>query len=354
MNKRASAAAALAVVAVLLFSAPAIAAEERRQDGITWFTANLKKGWDYYLKTVRGWFVGLGGLFTGRKAPPGGAEAPCEEQADCSQGLSCLNVCDSEGCDVLSKRCRPGRAEIRVIPEWSPCGPDEVCEKGAYCVRTCPKGVECAAGYRCRPKTSGGPACNAAAECLAYCRNQEFPPIGYAAFVPVCDGGSCDCALREAQPELDRVHCPAGIDSSMIACQVGASPGCTDDNGPVRLTCLTAPEYGGECLNDAACHGVSCPAGTSPFCDADSICRCRGVKQVTLKCRVDADCAAVGCAAGEKKVCAAGECACARTTVTEREVACATLDDCQDVICPSGYEKRCRDGKCACARAIQQ
>ena len=382
--------AGLTIASLMLTAVPVLAAESPAPTGIAWFTTNLKKGWEYYLQTLRGWIGGV--AHRSRTTEDTGSATSCEEQSDCPQGQACLNFCPSGDCDVMPKRCGPGPSEIKILPAWSSCSPAAVCAKGSLCTRTCPKGAECATVMRCVPTASKSPSCGDAISCVSHCRSQGLPPIGFSAFKAYCAEGSCGCAVQEIDPDLKRETCTGttGADAALLVCASGTSPGCTSEKGTTRLTCLKAPEFGGQCLTDGQCGNVNCPSGTQPFCDTDSLCRCRGRLQQALKCAADADCSAIECPGGQAKVCSSGACACGSTTMIEQDVVCSTaadcpgscasgfqhacvaskcacqrtvesgpvtcstLADCGGVSCPAGYEKTCHNAICACARQVQQ
>jgi hypothetical protein len=386
------------------FVAPALAAEtddapvsvqaSADQGVFAKFFGNVAKGAAFYWNTVRGWFAGLFERFsTARKAK---LEAlTCEEQADCPAGTACLNACPGDGdCRVFVKRCRKGPDVVLIKPESAACGSSDVCAPGTACVRTCGEGALCETPARCQAQESPV-ACAIDADCRETCAAKGLPPIGYIARRAVCRAGGCDCGLEEVDPSLPRANCAAGTDMKGLICPPGASPACTDggciaEACAPRLTCLTAPEYGGTCVTDAVCAGVICDEGFSPFCAADAHCRCHKTEEQAVRCDLVSDCAAITCGTGETKLCAGGTCACGRTEIKEEEircrsaadcpancssgyqracvnsacacqrtvesgpVACSSLSDCGGVSCPSGFEKACLNAQCSCTRTVQQ
>jgi hypothetical protein len=384
------------------FGTPAFAAEtddanvsaaSAEQGPIAKFFGNVAKGAKFYWNTVAGWFGRLFERFSAaRKAEE--TAIVCEEQADCPAGTTCLNACPGDGdCRVFAKRCRKGPDVVLIKPEIAPCGPSDICARGTECVRTCGVGALCETPARCQAQESPV-ACDLDADCRETCAAKGLP-AGDIARRSVCRAGGCDCGLEEVDRSLSRVDCPAGTDMKGLLCPPGTSPACTDGGciaqacAP-RLTCLTAPEYGGTCVTDVACAGVVCDDSFTPFCAADGRCRCRKTEEQAVRCDVVSDCAAITCATGETKLCAGGTCACGRTEIKEEEVrcssaadcpsncsagyqracvnaacacqrtvesgpvACSSLNDCGGVSCPSGYQKACLNAQCACSRTIQQ
>lgn len=331
---------------------------------------NFLRGTAYYFDTVGGWFKNLLALFGFDLFGVGKAEnAPCDDKTSCGPGLACLNVCSEiTSCNTLFKRCVKAPAnllvqfqatgELEIRAPYTSCGTENLCGGVSVCTRTCPDGVNCPVTHRCLPPEPGGGACGRDNECLAVCRKRGFPPVGTAAIRAACQQGTCRCLIEEADPNLNRVACPDPAAVQNVICLGGTAAACTADacakpGCHARPTCLTAPELGGQCLNDAECGAISCAAGAAPFCDADRRCRCRSFKSEVVGCSADAECAAIPCDPGQAKACVAGTCACAISETTETEkTACATDSECPQN-CPTGYVPACRDGACGCQRTAE-
>ncbi len=372
---------------------------------------NFLRGTEQYVKTVGGWlaralsFFGINIFGVGA-----GENAACDEKTRCGPGLACLNICDdAAGCNTLLKRCVKASAglllqfqatgQIEIRAAFTSCGTDNLCSGNTICTRTCPVGVDCRTSHRCLPPEPAGKACASDDECRADCERRGFPPVGSVAIKAVCEQRSCGCKIEEADPNLDRTACPDPAAVRNVICLGGTAPACTTEacakpGCPARATCLAAPEFGGQCLNDADCRGIACTAGAAPFCDADRRCRCRRTETVTVSCSTDAECSAIPCDPGQAKACVAGACACAvsetpatletkgtacaadaecprncpegyvpacrngdcgcRRPAENVPVSCAAVADCAAVSCPSGYEKACLNNQCACTRRIEQ
>ncbi len=377
-----------AIALCLTLSVPALtpvhaASSVRHHDLIE----DFRTGARFYASTIGGWLDRLFRALGVTRRPALKEGALCDQQAACASGLTCLNTCTGSDCAMYEKRCRPG-AFAKTLGEFSPCTDKDLCEDGTVCVNLCLPGTLCNAPRgRCLKPVAPSDRCASDAECAAACGRMAFPPIGPAGYVALCAEGSCHCQAFSIQPDAPRKACP---EPTGLACPTGTHPACTpsiqcpDGDCPPIATCLSAPEYGGACLNDAECTRAECPTGAAPFCDADRRCKCRGSQTQTVRCRTGADCTA-SCGSGQVGVCLDGSCGCAKagtTTAcrsvsdcstdcpagaapecqagscicrktTEAPVGCTTINDCAAVACPAGYEKECRDRQCACTRLIQ-
>lgn len=364
-------------------------------DFVTDIPRDFKTGAQFYFETVGGWFATLLDLLglTEKLSIAGEGDA-CAQSTRCTLGLVCLNVCDGAGCDVYEKRCVDGPDRVDILGEYSRCDGGQLCADGTYCTRTCPVGADCGGGtHRCMRPIEPGGSCTAADDCRTACGQFPFPPIGPSGYVARCAEGSCVCDVVELDPGAERTACPAGVKQELV-CPAGTHQACTASSCPSgacepRLTCLTAPAYGGTCLEEAECSDAACAEGSSPFCDAaDKRCKCRSTEILTISCATAADCsAAAACGANEIQACVEGACACAPAVVvttctaasecssncpegfgracvegqcacqrvTENvPVACETVDQCGGVSCPESYDKACIDAKCACTRTVTQ
>ncbi len=342
-----SAALAAQAVAGQFHRAPAA----RRPGPAALVLADAVKGAQIYRSSALDTLAAIVNRLTGKKINITGELQSCEDPSDCPVGYACLNACEQgKDCDVFVKRCLQGPEQIKIEPPFSACGRGDVCGKGTACARTCPSGVSCPVTHRCLPAQASEGACANDLGCLALCNKKGFPPVGVG-YRAVCENGDCHCRLQEINPGAPRVSCTDAIRADQnMACPDGTTPACTPGaNGAPRLTCLTAPEFGGQCTDDASCGNISCPTGAAPFCDKDQKCRCRAVEERTIACASDDQCGSITCDANQKKVCASGACACAQTNVIEQEAVCKTAADCP-ATCAQGYSTACVSGKCACQR----
>lgn len=365
----------LALLAPWLLAAPPAMAEEApsspERSGISLVLENLGKGVSAVWKTVKGWFVSLGRLFGFARVSGLEEGRECLSTPECADGLLCLNRCP-EGlaeCDVFAKLCVPAsdafttsdgrRTELVIQPEYGACGPSGLCAEGTACTRTCPTGAVCATAYRCLAPAAVSGTCRADADCSDACAGRAFLPSGPSSLRAVCAAGACACRLEEADPALDAVPCPASELAKPVLCPPGTWPACTTgacagDSCPPRRTCLTAPEFGGQCLADADCSAAACAEGSESFCGGDRRCRCRRVVEEIISCEADAECAGLSCPDGSRSFCRDGLCACglAAGAATEQNQ-CKTDAECGGTSCPAGYAAACVNGECACQRTLE-
>ncbi len=344
---------------MLLAALPAAAAEPL--PSCDWYQAACRasrafiRGARYFGTTVAGWFGGLADALRG-KAGIVAQNGNCEDDGDrCAPGLACLNTCTSKvECAVYEKRCVKAPAKVLVQPAYTPCSNANICASGTHCTRTCPRGASCAVSYRCLPDVTEAPVCATPGDCEATCAKRGLPPVASSALRASCAAGSCLCTFEETDPSLLPVACPTGSDDRMI-CPTGQLAGCTLQGcaggtcDAPRLTCLTAPEFGGLCLDDPACRRVTCTQGAAPFCDTDMKCRCKSFETETISCTSNGQCAGISCPSGQKPACASGACACAATE--QVEIACTDASQCSGD-CPADYRLACVQGRCACQRTV--
>lgn len=337
-----------------LLAAPALAAGPERS-----FPQELGRdfvaGAAYYVRTVDGWIMNLLSLVGFRKnTAMGGEGSDCGGDSICSPGLACLNTCDGQDCPRYAKRCRKGPERITVLGEFSPCGNQDLCAAGTDCTRVCQDGADCGNdAYRClRPVVPTG-SCQADQDCTAVCGQQPFPPFGPAAFEARCVQGACRCDPLAITPAAPRVACPGNLGGPELSCPTGSQVACTPAAScsggacPPVKTCLTAPAFGGTCLEDRECAGSVCVAGAEAFCGDDHLCKCRVTRNETVSCRTPADCSGSACGSDETPACIKGSCACAKAVTS----ACKTVQDCSSD-CPQGYAPACDAGTCACQRTV--
>lgn len=205
--------------------------------------------------------------------PPGTGEegtssigAPCETDADCADGSSCLSV-DSDPFGAGGGP--PGGYCSAPCASAADCGSGNAClgaASGGLCLRACTLGDDESCGDRdsvvCTPIGTGAvclPLCSSNAECgtlrcnpaLGLCVDAEVPCSndGECADDFVCDGGAC------VAPPLcaSDADCPSGF------CDTAAGV-CSE---PPLLS------VGAACSDDAACAGGLClPLAGSSFCSA--------------------------------------------------------------------------------------
>lgn len=327
---------------------------------------NLLKGIKAVGRTVSGWFSAIGKLL-GLGA--GGLEQgeACESTTQCGKDLLCLNTCNDEECDRYEKHCVPGSADVvvefkstgRLVikPEFAECGAEDLCAKDLTCTRTCPVGVDCSTTHRCLQRDTGLGSCTVDFDCRSICSKQPFAPIGVSAYRPSCEAGACNCRIQEVNPELNITACTSKAESVPIICPSGTHAACTKENctGPnceARLTCLTAPQFGGQCLSDDSCSNVACAEGTNPFCDTDRKCRCKKQEAVTVTCQQDAECSGISCPSGQISACFGGVCTCGTKVQQEQETSCTTANECPDT-CTEGFSRACVNNQCACTRTTE-
>lgn len=348
-------------------------------------------GAHFYVVTIKSWFDDLLSLIGLKKGTTLiGEGSDCSGDSVCSPGLACLNTCTTEDCLRYAKRCVKGDSRVTVLGEYSPCDETNLCAAGTDCTHVCQKGFDCGGETnRCMKPVAPAGSCRADNDCVSVCGAQPFPPIGPSAYEAHCVQDACWCYPIAIKPELNRTACP-NADGAELSCpggtQIACTTGtCTGENCPVVKTCLTQPEYGGQCLADQECNAASCVAGAAAFCGTDNRCKCRVTQQETISCNTADECSGSACTSNEIPACIQGSCACApaavttvcqtvndcssdcpqgykpacdknacvcqRTTVVS--VSCKTVDDCGSVSCPSGYEKSCRNDVCTCGRTPQ-
>lgn len=353
---------------------------------------NFTTGAEFYFRTVGAWLQSLLAAvgLKGRVAAVGEGTT-CEASTPCGGGLVCQNVCDTAGCPRYEKRCVKGSNRVTVFGEFSSCGGKDLCVEGTFCTRVCPAGMDCGGSdYRCLKPVVPTGHCDVDTECLSVCGQLPFAPIGSSAFAASCVQGACLCAPQLTRLDAPRVACPEG-QTGVLSCPTGSHAACTPASCaaggcPPLLTCLTAPAYGGECMNDVECGGAECPQGAEPFCGDDRRCKCRVKQELTVSCQTAAECGSSVCASDEVAACVNGACACApagvvsacktaadcssncpqgytpacdnnacvcqKTTIVP--VACQQVEECGSISCPEGYDKACKDAICVCAKQIQQ
>ncbi len=355
---------------------------------------NFRTGATFYLQTLDGWFMAiLSRLGWKTGASTLGEGTSCLTSTPCAPGLTCLNTCDDQDCRSFTKRCAKGIDRLAVLGEFSPCSNKDLCADGTECTRVCPTGATCSgpSNVCLKPPVPAG-SCTSDADCVAVCGQSPFPPIGPAALAARCVQGACTCTPFKIEPSAERVACPEGspgpIDCPVDTHAACARLACTDGNCPIAGTCLTAPAYGGACLDDAECASAECPQGAEAFCaNDDRRCKCRTQDIRAIPCQSAADCGDPSlCSKDEIRACVNGACACAPNapapsacrTVSDcsedcppgyapgcdrnacvcqktrvAPVACRTSQDCGSVSCPDGYDKACNESVCACTRQVQ-
>ncbi|WKZ29425.1 MAG: hypothetical protein QY323_01695 [Patescibacteria group bacterium] len=269
----------------------------------------------------------------------------CDQSTRCAEGLVCLNTCKEASCARFEKHCVIGPASVPVVGASSICGAENLCVDGTECLRVCPVGATCSASHRCVAIRRPGLACSDDLDCKASCGALSAPEIGPGAYAARCDQGSCACDPVEITPNAERMAC--GTSTVLLGCPTSTFQACArGENGQPYATCLTSPEYGGMCFEDAECSAAACPEGATPFCDESRACKCRATETNVIACSNNDECSASICAQNEIAACVSGACACAPAGVTS---ACTTTSDCSTE-CPSGFEAACEQSTCVCQR----
>lgn len=321
--------------------------------------SNIGLGFRAVGKTFAGWFQSIGRLL-GLVRPGLPEGAVCDEVSDCGQGLVCLNTCFDRGdCEVFEKLCTPvpshGTTTVAIKQVYASCGEGDLCTKGTDCTRTCPEGVECEVTNRCLEPVQPIGSCTEASDCQSVCGSLPYPPIGPSAFRPECRDSACFCETEDVQPNLHITACPAKTAEETILCPTGFRPACTNEGCvsetcDARLTCLTDPAFGGQCLRDDACAEVSCSKETEPFCDtSDNSCRCRASAKIVVNCTSVDECQDISCPDGQARACVSNVCACEKKTLLEEDFVCTEASQCPSN-CPEEFSPACVEGSCACQR----
>ena len=258
--------------------------------------------------------------------------APCAEDGDCQEGLSCVDgtcqvvfECSDDGDCAASASCQSGSCIANGDCTTSAdCPSDQICTDG-ICIRMgdctedpdCPDQAHCENGV-CEQNN----ACTGPLDCPV---DQHCDDSGICARNPTCSDDT-DCALTQS--------CIDGVCQRNDVCQEdGNCPGDQHCNADGLCERNGTCQYDRDCPIDQSCEGDTCvrnaTCSTHDDCPADQAC----VEGLCLRhagCREDSDCDDGLFCTGVETCSITDGCQTRDVPVVDDGIAC-TVDSCDEV-----------------------